>query len=267
MCGNFPSAPAAAGPRSKWSITPRRETSTLSGESPGGWTETSTERRIIFSPEIPGRRVGSARPEWAVFDDVIARARPDRRLGCDSAEAIRAEIARAVPLYRAIETLKTKGDQVQWGGPRLYADGRFGTPDGKARFSLIDNPVNMLGQTNIAMRVKLANPDRTFVVSTRRGKQFNSMVQRDVDPLTGAGRDAVLISEADLHRLNLKEHAVVRLRSDDGLFEGRLRAAKIKSGNLEVHWPEANILLSGAAIDPDSKEPDYNAVVTLEALE
>jgi hypothetical protein len=175
--------------------------------SPGGGTETSTERRIIFSPEIPGRRVGSARPEWAVFDDVIARARPDRRLGCDSAEAIRAEIARAVPLYRGIETLKTKGDQVQWGGPRLYADGRFGTPDGKARFSLIDNPVNMLGQTNIAKRVKLANPDRTFVVSTRRGKQFNSMVQRDVDPLTGAGRDAVLMSEADLHRLNLKDHA------------------------------------------------------------
>ncbi len=33
-------------------------------ESPGGGTETSTERRIIFSPEIPGRRIGSAKPEW-----------------------------------------------------------------------------------------------------------------------------------------------------------------------------------------------------------
>ena len=31
-------------------------------ESPGGGTETSTERRIIFSPEIPGRRIGSASP-------------------------------------------------------------------------------------------------------------------------------------------------------------------------------------------------------------
>ena len=36
-------------------------------ESPGGGTETSTERRVIFSPEIPGRRIGSARPEWWVF--------------------------------------------------------------------------------------------------------------------------------------------------------------------------------------------------------
>ena len=31
-----------------------------------------------------------------------------------------------------------------------------------------------------------ADPARTFRVSTRRGKQFNSMIQREVDPLTGA---------------------------------------------------------------------------------
>src|SRR3954462_133869 len=31
-------------------------------ESPGGGTETTTERRIVFSPEIPGRRIGSAKP-------------------------------------------------------------------------------------------------------------------------------------------------------------------------------------------------------------
>src|SRR3954462_13269958 len=47
-------------------------------ESIGGGTETSTERRIIFSPEIPGRRIGSARPEWQVFGDVMARAFPER---------------------------------------------------------------------------------------------------------------------------------------------------------------------------------------------
>src|SRR5437899_5464857 len=45
-------------------------------ESPGGGTETSTERRIIFSPEVPGRRIGSAKPEWEVFGEVAARVRP-----------------------------------------------------------------------------------------------------------------------------------------------------------------------------------------------
>src|SRR6185503_13742004 len=86
-------------------------------ESEGGGTETSTERRIIFSPEIPGRRIGSARPEWQVFGDVMARVDPARagRIRFASAGAIREEIARAVPLYAGIERLRAKGDQLQWG--------------------------------------------------------------------------------------------------------------------------------------------------------
>ncbi|HKD11217.1 MAG TPA: molybdopterin-dependent oxidoreductase, partial [Thermoanaerobaculia bacterium] len=41
-------------------------------ETPGGVTETSTERRIIFSPEIPGRRIAGARPEWEVLCEIAA---------------------------------------------------------------------------------------------------------------------------------------------------------------------------------------------------
>src|SRR6185436_1401885 len=106
-------------------------------ESEGGGTETSTERRIILSPEIPGRRIGSARPEWWVFGEAMARAWPNRAnyIRFDSAAAIREEIARAVPLYQGIETLAAKGDQVQWGGRTLFADGRFATADGKAHFA------------------------------------------------------------------------------------------------------------------------------------
>lgn len=106
-------------------------------ESEGGGTETSTERRIVFSPEIPGRRLGSARPDWWVFGEAMARARPNRAnyVRFDSAAAIRAEIARAVPRYAGIETLTQKGDEVQWGGRTLYAEGRFATPDGLAHFA------------------------------------------------------------------------------------------------------------------------------------
>jgi anaerobic selenocysteine-containing dehydrogenase len=42
-------------------------------EMPGGVTETSTERRVIFSPEIPGPRIGEARPEWQVMSELAAR--------------------------------------------------------------------------------------------------------------------------------------------------------------------------------------------------
>jgi anaerobic selenocysteine-containing dehydrogenase len=103
-------------------------------------------------------------------------------------------------------------------------------------------------------------------MSTRRGKQFNSMIQRDLDPLTGARRDNVLMSAADMTRLQLDDGAAVRLRSAHGSFEGRLLRAAIKPGNLEVHWPEGMSLLAGDAIDPDSMEPDYNATVTVEPL-
>jgi predicted molibdopterin-dependent oxidoreductase YjgC len=231
-------------------------------ESEGGGTETSTERRIIFSPEIPGRRIGSARPEWVAFGEAFARAFPDREAAIrfGTAAAIREEIARAVPLYRGIEKLGVKGDQIQWGGPQLYADGRFATPDGKAHFA----PVQ-LGRGPRAPGSRIRH-EQTFVVSTRRGKQFNSMVQREVDPLTGAGRDAVLISEIDLKQLRLADGSAVRLRSADGMFEGKLKAAPMRPGNIEVHWPEGNTLLSGSRIDPDSMEPDYNAIVTVEPL-
>jgi molybdopterin-dependent oxidoreductase alpha subunit len=222
-------------------------------ESAGGGTETSTERRIIFSPEIPGRRIGSAKPEWWVFREVMRRAAPDRAhvVGMNDAADIRKEIGRAIPLYRGIEGLAQKGDQIQWGGPTLYADGKFATADGRARFA------------EISMRGLSADPHE-FRVSTRRGKQFNSMVQRAVDPLTGARRDEILISADDLSRLQLSEGATVRLRSANGIFEGRLKQAFIKPGNLEVHWPEGNGLLAASQLDPDSKEPDFNATVTIE---
>jgi anaerobic selenocysteine-containing dehydrogenase len=223
-------------------------------ETPGGVTETTTERRIIYSPEIPGRRIGSARPEWWAITEAVARAQPSiaERVRFTGTPAIRGEIARAVPLYEGIQRLAAKGDQIQWGGRILYADGRFATSDGKAHFA----PVSPRGR---------AHCDGTFFVSTRRGKQFNSMVQQAVDPLTGAARDAVFISADDTERLGLREGAPVRLSSAHGRCEGRVFRAPIKPGNLEVHWPEGNALL-GPQTDPESMEPDFNAVVTIEAL-
>jgi molybdopterin-dependent oxidoreductase alpha subunit len=224
-------------------------------ESAGGGTETSTERRIIFSPEIPGRRVGYAKPEWEVFGEVAARVRPDRASAVrfESSQAIRDEIGRAVPLYAGIERLRHEGDNLQWGGERLFEDGRFATPDGKARFSVV-------------VPAERGTREGCFYVSTRRGKQFNSMVQREVDPLTGAARDDVLVSPEDAARLGLKDGDRVRLVSPVGQLAGRARIDALKPGNLAVHWPEANVLLSREERDALSHEPDYNAVVTLERV-
>jgi predicted molibdopterin-dependent oxidoreductase YjgC len=221
-------------------------------ESPGGGTETTTERRIIYSPEIAGRRVGSAKPEWEVFGEVASRVAPGRAARFASASAIREEIARAVPLYAGIERLRQEGDSMQWGGERLFEGGRFDTPDGLARFSA-------------APAVAGPPPAGSFRVSTRRGKQFNSMVQQETDPLTRASRRDVLISIEDAARLGLADGDAVRLTSSHGSYEARVKRDNIKPGNLQVHWPEGNALVP-KEIDPVSGEPDYNAVVNLRKL-
>lgn len=225
-------------------------------ESSGGGTETSTERRIIFSPEVPGRRIGSAKPEWEVFGEVAALVRPELAdsIRFKSSQQIRNEIGRTIPLYAGIEKLSKEGDQFQWGGPRLFADGRFATPDGKGHFTAV-------------APVERCAPAGQFYVSTRRGKQFNSMVQRATDPLTGASRGDVLISLEDAQHLGIREGERIRLTSDAGTYVGRAKIDRIKPGNLEVHWPEGNVLLSRDKMDMASFEPDYNAMVSIEKAE
>ena len=56
----------------------------------------------------------------------------------------------------------------------------------------------------------------------------------------------------------------VRLVSESGSYEGRARLDDVKPGNLQVHWPEGNVLLSREGMDAASHEPDYNAIVRLE---
>jgi anaerobic selenocysteine-containing dehydrogenase len=87
------------------------------------------------------------------------------------------------------------------------------------------------------------------------------MVQREVDPLTGAARDAVLMSDVDAERLGLRNGDAVRLVSPHGEMTARIHIAAMRPGNLEVHWPEGLPLLSGDVRDPVSLEPDYNAEV------
>ena len=222
-------------------------------EQEGGGTETTTERRIVFSPEIP-RRVGEARSEWRLFAEVAKRVRPDLAEAFQWADnaALRREIAEVVPVYAGIETLSSTGDQVQWGGRHLCVGGAFPTRSGRACFSPLEPSPQKLGSDE-------------FMVVTRRGKPFNSMVFAPVDPLTGATRDAIYIDLSDADDLGLVDGQRVRLRSDTGEYVGQLKVTRLPHRTLQVHWPEGNVLLASGPEhrEPGSKVPDYNAVVTV----
>ncbi len=227
-------------------------------EIPGGVTATNTERRVIFSPEILGPRVGEARPEWKVLLELARQVRPDlaEQLTYDSTAELRQEIAQVVPFYAGIQHLKEKGDQFQYGGAHLGFGWNFATPDGKAHFSALDIGTN--GQIPL--------PEGYFRVTTRRGKQFNSMVQEQKDSITGALREAVLMSAVDAETLGLKEGDRILLKNDYGAMEGNVYLAPVKPGNLQIHWPEGNVLLDKAKRSPEVGVPDYNALVTIERV-
>lgn len=222
-------------------------------EQRGGGTQTSTERRVYFSPEIPGRRIGEARAEWEIFMEVAAQVRPDDAptILVEDAKAIRDEIARAIPAYDGIQRLRKKGDMFQYGGPRLCEGGVFPMRDGRARFTPVTPP-------------DVDIPEGQFLLSTRRGKQFNSMVQGDVDPLLGASREAVLIAAEDAATLEVVEGDEVVLSNELGSLRGRIRIAPIRPRNVQVYWPEANHLLRRGIVDPACEMPDYNTLVRIE---
>ena len=232
-------------------------------EQTGGGTETSTERRVIFSPELPREGIGEARSEWELLQDFARAVRPEAFTKVDFADgaAIRADIERAVPAYRGIATLARQGDQFQWGGPHLCADRRFATSDGKAHFQAVEPLGPPARSGNDAPGT---NGVRTFRLATRRGKQFNSMVQRERDSLTGADRDHVFMAPSDAERLGLRQDDPIVLRGPVGTFRGRVFLADVAAGTLQGHWPEVNGLLPANVVEPRSQVPDYNVDVVIE---
>ena len=219
-------------------------------EQRGGGTETSTERRIIFSPHIPGGPdIPEAKDEWEIPMLVAHKIDPVRATKIfpwTDTQDIRNEINRVCPTYKGIGDLKHKGDNFQYGGPRLLVD-RCLTPDGKGHFSAVELPEER-------------TPEGRFMLTTRRGKQFNSIINAELDPITGARRHDVLMSAEDAQRLGLKNGDAITLRNELGQFSGWVKIDRVKPGSLQAHWPEINTLIPAGRLDA-SGVPDYNATV------
>src|SRR5439155_266751 len=129
----------------------------------------------------------------------------------------------------------------------------FPPPDGKARFSVVRPP-------------DLDIPEGQFLLSTRRGKQFNSMIQGEIDPLLGAVRRDILLSEEDAAALHLQEGDPIEISNDLGSYQGTVRFAPIRPSNVQIYWPEGNVLIRRGVLDPTCEMPDYNALVRIEAV-
>jgi molybdopterin-dependent oxidoreductase alpha subunit len=224
-------------------------------EQEGGGTSTSTERMVYFSPEIEGNKnlIEEARAEWKIYIDLAKRVKPETAhlVEFKSGQEIRDEIAKANKDYDGIQHLKKQGDVFQWGGAWLCEDGICPTPDGRGKLISIDIP-------------DLGKKEGQFIVTSRRGKQFNSMVYKDKDPFNGASRYDVLMNAKDASHLSIAEGEGIVVYNGFGVFQGKAKFVNIARGNLEVHFPEGNFLLPRGRYEKYAGIPDYNITVTVE---
>jgi anaerobic selenocysteine-containing dehydrogenase len=103
-----------------------------------------------------------------------------------------------------------------------------------------------------------------FLLTTRRGKQFNSMTYGAKDPLTnGQPRSSILLDARDWAELGIREGERVRVVSSAGSLEATAGVGPCRRGHAQGFWPECNALL-GRKYDPASGEPDYNTAVRIE---
>ncbi|AIE60144.1 FdhF/YdeP family oxidoreductase [Bacillus methanolicus] len=225
-------------------------------EQPGGGTSTSTERMIYFSPEIKGPRIEEARPEWEIYVDLASRVYPEKKelIYFKSAQEIRNEIAVANRNYDGIQHLKNQGDFFQWGGAWLCEGGICPTADGKGNLIPIEIP-------------ELRKAEGHFYVTSRRGKQFNSMIYSETDPFNGADRYDIAINPDDAAKLGIREGDSIVVYNQFGTFQGRAKFEDVKQGNIAVYWPEGNVLLPKGIYEEHAKIPDYNTSVIVEKAE
>ncbi len=135
-------------------------------EQPGGCTETTTERRVAFSPAIRGPVVGEAKAEWQIYLELAAAVDPEGAMRVWAAATPRRSARRSPGWCRSTTASSTCPGQATSSSGAASASamaGSFPTHDAKAHFQVV------------APRESELTPGR-FLLSTRRGKQFNSMV-------------------------------------------------------------------------------------------
>jgi assimilatory nitrate reductase catalytic subunit len=250
------------------------------GEKDG--TVTNSERRI--SRQRPFRAPpGEARPDWWMLAQVARRMGFSESFAWDSPAAVLREHAALSGFENGgarafdIGALATLSDAdydalepVRWplpagggaeGAGRLFADGGFPTPDGRARF--VPTP----------WRPPTARPDAEFPLLLNTGRlrdQWHTMTRTGRAPRLMAHADApeAAFSPADAARLGIAAGGLVRLTSAHGTAVLRPAVTPAqRPGEVfaPMHWTDAFAAsgpvgrVVGAATDPVSGQPELKA--------
>lgn len=151
-----------------------------------------------------------------------------------------------------------EGEELESDERRLFEDGKYYTPSGKAKFIFEDVTANP----------NATNEEFPFNLNTGRGTvgQWHTHTRtREIQAVTNivSQKAYVDINRKDAERLDIKENDEVLIHSSNGhtsKFIARLTDnLKEKTLYAPIHYIETN-LLTPSVFDPYSKEPSYKTV-------
>lgn len=151
-----------------------------------------------------------------------------------------------------------EGEELESDERRLFEDGKYYTPSGKAKFIFED----------VTENPNATNEEFPFNLNTGRGTigQWHTHTRtREIKAVTNivSQKAYVDINRKDAERLNIKENDEVLIHSSNGhtsKFIARLTDnLKEKDLYAPIHYIETN-LLTPSVFDPYSKEPSYKTV-------
>ena len=151
-----------------------------------------------------------------------------------------------------------KGEELESDERRLFEDGKYYTPSGKAKFIFED----------VTENPNATNEEFPFNLNTGRGTvgQWHTHTRtREIQAVTNivSHKAYVDINRKDAEKLDIKENDEVLIHSSNGhtsKFIARLTDnLKEKTLYAPIHYIETN-LLTPSVFDPYSKEPSYKTV-------
>jgi molybdopterin-dependent oxidoreductase alpha subunit len=161
---------------------------------------------------------------------------------------LRRAIASVVPGFEAMSRVDETRAEFTIAG-RTFAEARFATADGRARFAPTPLPA-------FAPR-----PGEFRLMTLRSEGQFNTVVYEEDDLYRGnRRRDVVMMAAADAARLGLAEGDRVVVETDAGMLPVTIALADIRAGSLAMYYPEANVLVP-RRLDARSGTPAFKSVV------
>jgi ferredoxin-nitrate reductase len=212
---------------------------------------------------------GEARPDWQLVQAVAQRMGLGDRLAYDSAAAIFDEFRQiahhpASLDLRGIDHNRLRSGPIQWpcaapdqpGAPRLYADRRFATPSGRARF----HPAPFVPPA------EQPDAEHPFWLATGRVlEQWHTRTRTAEVPRLNQKATASYLEmhPDDADALGLDDGQIVFVQSRRGQCTSTVQISdQIAPGTLwmPIHWDNGNPnRLTNPVFDPQSKQPELKA--------